>query len=180
MGRSSLGGAALAAVAVAAMSGCGGGAKSGAPTVVSTTTTTAAAAATTSPATTTQSTGGSFSATKNCKQLAELAAKVQQSVGQQGTGAAALNREADALNALADAAPDAIKADLKTFADAYASFARAYSSAGLSAGKTPTPAQIAKIAQASRALATPKLRQALQHLEAWGRANCGGLTSTTP
>ena len=51
----------------------------------------------------------------------------------------------DAMDALANAAPDEIKSDFKTFAEALKDFAGAMSDAGLKPGETPTAAQIAKL-----------------------------------
>ena len=77
------------------------------------------------------------------------------------------------MDALANAAPDEIKVDFKTFADAFKDFAGAMSDAGLKPGQTPTAAQIAKLTAASQKLSTPKIQAATQHLEAWGQKNCG-------
>ena len=79
----------------------------------------------------------------------------------------------DAMDALANAAPDEIKSDFKTFADAFKAFASAMSDAGLKPGETPTAAQIAKLSAASQKLSTPKIQAATRHLEAWGQKNCG-------
>ena len=83
------------------------------------------------------------------------------------------------MDALANAAPDEIKPDFKTFADAFKQFAGAMADAGLKPGQTPTAAQIAKLTAASQKLSTPKIQAATQHLEAWGQKNCG-ISSTSP
>ena len=133
--------------------------------------------ATTNEATTTTSSGSnpSFASAKNCAQLASLASKLTNSSG----GKVDLKGYSDAMDALANAAPDEIKGDFKTFADAFKGFAKAMSDAGLKPGETPTAAQIAKLTAASQKLSTPKIRAATQHLEAWGQKNCG-LSSTSP
>ena len=95
------------------------------------------------------------------------------------SGKGDLKGYSDAMDALANAAPDEIKSDFKTFADALKDFAGAMSDAGLKAGQTPTAAQIAKLTTASQKLSTPKVQAATQHLEAWGQKNCG-LSSTSP
>jgi hypothetical protein len=173
--------AAVAAATLAA-AGCGGGSKTSATTTEAATTqaaptTTAAAATTTTSA---ASTSGGFKSTKNCLELASLAAKVEKSIAPTGNGSVDLSKQADAMKALASAAPSAIKSDFQTFADAYASFAKAYGSVGIKAGSAPSATQIAKLTAAAKSLSTPKVQAAMQHLEAWGKANCGGLTSTTP
>jgi hypothetical protein len=85
------------------------------------------------------------------------------------------NKYADAIEKMANAAPSDIKPDFKTFADAYSQFVKAYTSSGYTpgSGKVPTPAQIAKLTAASKALATARVQAAVQHLTAWGRKNCG-------
>ena len=134
--------------------------------------------ATTTEATTTTTSSGSnpsFASTKNCAQLASLASKLTNSVG----GKVDLKGYSDAMDALANAAPDEIKSDFKTFADAFKGFASAMADAGLKPGETPTAAQIAKLSAASQKLSTPKIQAATRHLEAWGQKNCG-LSSTSP
>lgn len=167
---------ALALVGAVAACGGGGGGKTSAPATTASAPPTTAAETTT----TTASRGGSFADAKNCADLASLAAKVERSVQPTGNGTVDMNRQADALHALADAAPDAIKGDFKTFADAFSSFAKTYADAGFKPGKTPTPAQIAKLTAASQKLSTPKVQAAMNHLEAWGRTHCSGLTGTNP
>ena len=88
----------------------------------------------------------SFASTKNCKELEGLAAKVSQSFQPNANGELDLSKEADALDALANAAPDDIKGDFKTFADAFKKFAKAYGDVKLKPGETPSAAQIAKLA----------------------------------
>jgi hypothetical protein len=182
MQRSRLAATVLALVLVGATAACGGSSKSSSAPPETTTqakaTTTRAAETTTSAAAT--SSGGSFTDAKNCTQLASLAAKVQQSVTPTGNGSVDLSREADAMNALADAAPGAIKGDFRTFAAVFASFAKAYADSGLKAGTAPTPAQVAKLTAASKKFSSPKVQAAIQHLEAWSRTHCAGFTSTTP
>ena len=76
---------------------------------------------------------------------------------------------------MADAAPSEIKSDFKTFADAYSTLVKAYTSSGYTpgSGKVPNAAQIAKLTRRREALSTPKVQTAVQHLSAWGRKNCG-------
>ena len=119
----------------------------------------------------------SFASTKNCKELEGLAAKVSQSFQPNANGEIDLNKEADALDALAGAAPDEIKSDFKTFADAFKQFAKAYGDVKLKPGETPSAAQIAKLGELSKSFNTAKLQQATQHLAAWGQSHCG-LSST--
>ena len=174
-----IGAGVLALVLVGTLAACGGSGKKASSTPPAPTAN-ASTTATVTTATATASSGGSFADAKSCTQLASLAAKVQQSVQPTGNGSVDLSREADALRTLADRAPDAIKGDLRTFADAFSSFAKAYADSGFKAGSTPTAAQIAKFSRAAQKLATPKVQAAMTHLESWGRTHCGGLASTRP
>jgi hypothetical protein len=146
-------------------------------------TTTAAAAPTTtaaaSPTTTSSSSSGTpkvagFATSGNCARLEALAANVAKSINP-SNGQVDPQKYADAIEKMADAAPSDIKSDFKTFADAYSTLVKAYSSSGYNpaSGKAPTPAQIAKLTAAAQTLSTPKVQAALQHLSAWGRTNCG-------
>ncbi len=181
MGRTRVAVAVLAIVALVLAAGCGSKKKASPPPAATTTT-----SATTTSATTSSGTGSgsgasnkpSFASTKNCAQLASLASKLASSLNPTG-GKADLNGYSDAMDALANAAPDEIKPDFKTFAEAIKQFASAMSDAGLKAGETPTAAQIAKLTTASQKLSTPKIQAATQHLEAWGQKNCG-FSSTSP
>ena len=73
--------------------------------------------------------------------------------------------------------PSDIRGDFQTFAAAFSGFLHALQSSGYKLGsKTPpTAAQAAAFAQAAKAFATPKLKQAEQHLSAWARQNCKGV-----
>ena len=173
--------AALGALLIVLAAGCGS--KKSASSSQTTTTNSSSGTsteATTNEATTTTSSGSnpSFASTKNCAQLSSLASKLANSVNATG-GKVDLKGYSDAMDALANAAPDEIKSDFKTFADAFKGFASAMSDAGLKPGETPTAAQIAKLTAASQKLSTPKIQAATRHLEAWGQKNCG-FSSTSP
>jgi hypothetical protein len=116
---------------------------------------------------------GSFASAKNCKDLEGLAAKVSQSFQPNGNGELDLKKEADALDALANAAPNEIKSDFKTFADAFKKFAQVYGDVKIKPGETPTAAQIAKLTEAAKSFNTAKLQQATQHLSTWASSHCG-------
>jgi hypothetical protein len=157
-------GAVTVAVATLATA-CGGSSKSGAP---------ATTASTPSTPISTQS-APSFAPAKNCRQLLALAARVRQSIQPtRPQGTVDVEREAALVQALANAAPAAIKGDLQTFANAFSRYAHAYKTSGIKPGQQPTSAQIAKVAAAAKSLGTPKVARAIAHLAAWGKKNCGG------
>lgn len=181
----------IGVVVVLVAAGCGSSKKKTAAHPV--TTTTAAAATTTSAATTTAATttvaatttattpaAPSFASTKNCRQLASLAAQVAKSIQPtsgdlQGT----ISAETKTLQALANAAPSDIRGDFQTFASAFSAYGNALVKAGLKPGVAPTAAQLAQLAAAAKGLSSAKLQAAEQHLSAWAQANCGGLATTT-
>ncbi len=170
----------LALVAVAA--GCGGNKSATGTTSSATTTaatTTSAASSSGGGATTTASSGGtgapSFASSKNCLQLASIGAKFSQAMAAAtSSGKSSVTSAAEAYQALADAAPSAIRSDLETLSGAFESFAKALEKAGYTPGKTPTAAQLAALSSASKSFTSPKLQAAEQHLVAWGKKNCSG------
>jgi hypothetical protein len=176
--------AALGALLILLATGCGS--KKSASSAQTTTSSASSSSSETSTeamtheATTTTSSKPSFASTKNCAQLASLAAKVAQSVTPSGNGTVDLGKEADALDALASAAPSEIRGDFHTFADAFKSFAKVYGDAQIKIGQTPSAAQIAKLTAAEQALTTQKVKAAITHLSAWGNSHCSGLSSTSP
>jgi hypothetical protein len=115
----------------------------------------------------------SFASTKNCKELEGLAAKVSQSFQPNANGELDLSKEADALDALANAAPDEIKGDFKTFAEAFKKFAKVYGDVKIKPGQTPSAEQIAKLTAAAQSFNTAKLQQATTHLSTWASSHCG-------
>jgi hypothetical protein len=165
--------AALALVVVVA--GCGGGGKkkASAPETTKATTTKAAATTTTAKLPT-------FASSKNCQQLMALGAKMSQALqASTGNGLSSIGDEANLFKALASAAPTDIRGDFETFAAAFSAYAQALSKAGLKAGKTPTAAQLAALATASKSFSEPKLQAAERHLSAWAASNCGLKQTTT-
>lgn len=161
------------------VAGCGGSKKS-----ASSATTTAAAAAPTTTAvangstTQSRSPAPAFASAHNCLQLAELSAKVAQTL-QPTTGDlhATIMKEQQVLQAMANAAPTAIRGDFQTFATAFGAYVQAVQNAGIKVGAVPTAPQIAKLVTAAKAFSVQKVQNAERHLAAWARQNCGGVTS---
>lgn len=168
--------AVLVAGLAALASGCGGG---GSSSPSSTLSAKASGTLTASAVTTSgnSGSGSSFANAKNCQDLAGIAAKAASAVAASGGSTAAFQTEANELQALADAAPADIKGDFQTFATAFSGFLHTIQSSGYKIGsKTPpTVAQLAQLSKAAKSFNTPKLRQAEQHLTAWGKQNCKGV-----
>jgi hypothetical protein len=180
---------ALALLVLVAATGCGSKKKaavttSAAPAVTTTATTTATTTSSTgssSTPTTTSSSKPSFGSVKNCAQLESIGAKfsaaVQSSVG--AGGKIDFSKETGLFKALADASPSAIHGDFETLSSAFSAVAAAYSKADITAGKTPTPAQLVALESASKSFSAPKVVAAEKHLESWASTNCAGLKTTT-
>jgi hypothetical protein len=169
--------AAIVAVAVVLMlaAGCGGKKSSSSPSSSSSSSSSGSSGSSSSSSSGTPS----FTSTKNCAQLASLASKVAQSMKSTGNAQKDIGNEVKLFDALADAAPSEIKSDLRTFADAFGTFAKTYSGSGITMGQAPSATQLAKLQKAAGAFSAPKVRAAEQHLSAWSQKNCG-LTATNP
>jgi hypothetical protein len=169
----------LAVLLAVVAAGCGAKKKVAAVEVTTTTAApTTSTATTTTASTTTSSSSGTIKITKfatsgNCARLEAMAVSVSKSINP-SNGQIDPQKYADAIEKMADAAPSDIKSDFKTFADAYSSLIKAYTSSGYTpgSGKVPTTAQVAKLTTAAKALSTPKVQTAVQNLSAWGRKNC--------
>ncbi|HUZ15694.1 MAG TPA: hypothetical protein VMU72_05900 [Gaiellaceae bacterium] len=163
--------AAVVAGLAVLVAGCGGGSSPSSAGQTQQTTT----QQTTTQQTTTGSSGTNFASAKNCLQFAGLAAKIAGAMNpSSGNAATALQTESQELQALANAAPSAIKGDFQTFATAFSSYLQALQSSGYNIGsKTPpTAAQLSALANAAKVFNTTKLKQAEQHLSTWAAQNC--------
>jgi hypothetical protein len=116
--------------------------------------------------------GSPFASVKNCAQLAALGKKAAASLSPTSGGTVNIAAYAKELNAIASAAPSAIRSDFKTLSGAFLAFAQVYAKVDIKAGKVPTAAQLAQLEVAEKSLTSPKLRTAEAHLEAWSKANC--------
>lgn len=159
----------LAAGLVALAAGCGGSTKKVVVVVTHPATTTTQQTNTS----TSSSSGTGFATAKNCLAFAGVAAKIAATMAPAGSGSDPKAAEHE-FQALADAAPSEVKGDFQTLADAFSGYMTALENSGYKIGSTtpPTAAQIATLAQAAKAFATPKLKAAEKNLRAWGNANC--------
>ena len=176
---------ALALLLLVAATGCGSKKKAAVTTAVTPPATTTTAAATTTSSggstatttTTSSSTGKtpSFASAKDCAQLEGLGQKFAAAMAASATGGKTpdYGQEVKLFKALADAAPSAIHGDLETISDAFSAEVGALQKANLTPGKTPTPAQLAILASASKSFSSAKVQAASKHLEAYGESHCG-------
>lgn len=167
-------------VLVVVVAGCGGGKKKAAAPATTAAASTTTSAATTTAASTTNAVAPTFASTKDCQQLIAMGAKISQALrASSGGGLSTIGEEANVFKALASAAPAEIRGDFETFASAFSAYAQALTKVGLKAGKSPSAAQLAALAAASKSFSEPKLRGAEQHLSAWAQKNCGLKPTTT-
>jgi hypothetical protein len=169
--------------AVLLVAGCGGSSnnssggspKSSTKSSKPSTTTKAPSATTTASTSSTSSTSGTqaaFASDANCLKLSGVGAKFAEAMA--SASGAKFNETAEAADfqALANAAPSAIRPDLQTIAQAFTTFATAFKKSGYEIGKTPTAAQTAALESAVAVFNQPKLKSAEVALQAWGKKNC--------
>jgi hypothetical protein len=168
---------ALLGVLLVTAAGCGGksnNASSNTPTTTAATTTAATTtAATTTTATTTSSSTGSdlskLASSANCHQLLDLGAKLSAAFSGSNND---LQKQAKLLKEFADKTPSDIRPDFEVLADAMTKIAKDLKGVDLSSGKTPTPAQLAKIQKLSTEIDQAKLQTASAHITTWAQSHC--------
>src|SRR5262249_5561006 len=96
-------------------------------------------------------------------------AKAFQTTGDTSAQAAQLTTY---LNALAEKAPSDIKASFKTIADALGKYLDAIKGIDLKPGKTPSPAQVAKVQAAVQQLEQTDVKAASDKIQAWVQGGC--------
>ena len=169
----------ICVVAVAA--GCGSKKKAAAQTPASQSTATPAPTPASTPTTATTSNAGSGGLSGDCGHLASIGSKFGQALtaanaSAKGDPAAQARNTAKLIDQLAGAVPSEIQPDLKVFAKALTAYASALGNVHFTAGKTPTPAEIAAITKATQAFASADVQAASAHLTAWGKTHCPNLT----
>ena len=177
-------GVVLLIAAVLAVAGCGGSKKSSASppvtvTVAPTTpaTTTTATQTTTSESTTTTSAGGGTGSGsfKNCGSLTSFGQEFAKAMAASSTaGTAGLGSQAATFKAFADKAPDAIRGDMRTIADALAKYAEALKGVDLKSGQAPSAEVMAKLQAAVKDINQPAVAAAGKHISTWVQSNCKG------
>lgn len=177
-------GTVIRAVAIAALgvllltaAACGGGDDESAADTQAAAAATAGSENTTEAATTEADAESNpdFGSAENCTELTTLGTKVSAALS--GTGADT-EKTKEALNEIADNAPDEIKDDFQVMADAYAKIADAIGEANVAAGEQPDPEALAKLQQVATELDQTKLEEANTNITAWVTENCGGTVTT--
>jgi hypothetical protein len=168
----------LAAVISAA--GCGGGgskntttttttAAAAAPPTTTTTTTTPTPAQSTPATTTSTSSLGGLASVANCKQLANLGEAFSQALqGASGN----VQKEMAIFQQFAAKTPSDIRPSFEVIANALSKASSALK--GVSAGGTPSAADLAKLSALASTLQGPEVKQAETKIQQWAAANCHG------
>jgi hypothetical protein len=112
----------------------------------------------------------SFISSDNCREFAQLASSYASALS--GAGGTDMEQAAQALQEFADKAPDEIKDDFQTLADAYSKIADALQGTDLSSGQAPSADAIAKLQQLSSQIDSAKVAAASSNISAWVTQNC--------
>jgi len=112
----------------------------------------------------------SFLTSAKCRQYVQLLSNYASALA--GAGGTDTEKAAQALQEIADQAPDEIKGDFQTLADAYSKIADALKGTDLSAGQTPDAATLAKLAQLGKEIDSAKVSQASTNISTWLTKNC--------
>jgi hypothetical protein len=172
--------AALAALALGlTAAGCGGGddeASDEPDTTLTETETDETTDETTTDGETTDDTGsddptGFDFSSEECQQLAAAGSEFGQAFSGATTGED-LSDEADAFQEFADNAPEEIREDMQTLADAYEEIIAALADVDLDPGATPTAEQIAALTQALSSIDQTGVQGASERIATWAQENC--------
>ncbi len=115
-------------------------------------------------------TGFDFSS-EECQELANAGNAFSQAFGS-ATSGADLSDEAEAFQEFADNAPDEIREDMQTLADAYEEIVAALADVDLDPGATPSAEQVAELTQALSSIDSTGVSAASQRIGTWAQENC--------
>jgi hypothetical protein len=109
--------------------------------------------------------------TGDCRELVEAGAALSQAFSAAGSDPD-LEASGETFQAFADDAPEEIRADLQIMADFYDEYIAALRDAGLEAGETPSPEDIAAFQQALASINSAEFAAASARFSTWATANC--------
>lgn len=169
------------AVALAALAllgaGCGGGDDSSSATDTDTTeiTDTTGTDETTTDETTTDTetdTNAADFASEECLEALGASSEFAQALASAGTDAESLDESSQLFQDFADNAPEEVRADFQTVAEAYAAYVEVLGTIDLQAGETPSADQLQELTEASQSFSDPDVIAASERIQAWGEENC--------
>lgn len=111
-----------------------------------------------------------FLSSENCQEYLQFVSSYANALS--GTGDTDMEEAAQALQEVADQAPDEVKDDFQTLAEFYAKLADAYEGVDLSSGQVPSADVIAKLQQLSSELDMAKVGAAGTNISTWLTQNC--------
>ena len=114
----------------------------------------------------------------DCREAVEAYTEAYGSLGQASAAAMTgdtsvdLTRAGEAIERLAENAPDALKDDFEVLADELVPFYRGLAEIDFDEGKQPTEAQIAKLQELTEDIDQAALQTANQHIDEYFRSEC--------
>jgi hypothetical protein len=170
------------AVALAALAllgaGCGGGDDSSSATDTDTTAITDTSGTdettdeTTTDTDTDTDTNAADFASEECLEALGASSEFAQALGNLGTDSEGLDESSRLFQEFAENAPEEVRADFQTVAEAYAAYVEVLGSLDLQAGKTPNAEQLAALQAATQSFTDPEVIAASERIQAWGQENC--------
>ncbi len=114
-----------------------------------------------------------FASATNCLQLAGVGEQFAKAMSSATSGGKFdLNKVVAAYQGLANAAPSAIRPDIRVLTGALSAYATDLAKAGYTFGTVPSASQITAIESAVKVLESANLKAAVKRLQAWAVQNC--------
>lgn len=160
--------------------GCGGGDDEAASddTVVTETTTEETTDETTTDTDTDETTDTSVDLdaflSGECQELVAAYAALSQAFAAASGGGEDFTEQSQAFQAFADDAPDEIRADIETLAEAYAEYAGIIGDLGVQPGEIPDADDLEALSEAAASFNSAGVTAASERLSAWTTENCSG------
>lgn len=113
---------------------------------------------------------------EGCAELASVGMKFAEAMGASQGSSGDLEDTKKYFDELADKAPEEIRDDFATLAEAWTAIVEVYSDLGIKPGETPSADDIAKLSAAgeelSKKLDNAKFEQASENISKWANENC--------
>ena len=108
---------------------------------------------------------------EECRELLNAGTAFSQAIGSAGSGGD-LSDEAEAFQEFAGNAPEEIRDDMQTLADAYEEIIAALGDVDLQPGETPSAEQVAQLTQALSSINSADVTAASERIGTWAQENC--------
>lgn len=110
-------------------------------------------------------------ASGECRDLVEASTQLSQAFGAAGQDGD-LGDVSDLFQEFAENAPEEIRADFATLAEAYESYAEVFADVDLDSGETPDAETLAELQQALASIDQEEVAAASQRISDWAEENC--------